>query len=241
MKHAFALVLLLLIASNALAADTNKSPAYPKPIAQKVTRDLDLKLFKIRVEADGRLTSKRKLSAAEEEYLTGMREATFGDYVFDVKPGGISGVSFALFCDAGASADPSCMLATPGNPEKSTSIPGLRFAIPGDGCLYASGHANSYFAERRKYCLTPAGALAEVSQPALYVGLKSKALKPVTLYAGRNLQTAVTTIAAKESLEVLLLQDDLYLVRDGFGLVGWAKLEAEQTAVDVDGLFFAGD
>jgi hypothetical protein len=94
---------------------------------------------------------------------------------------------------------------------------------------------------RRKYCLTPGGDLAEVAQPALYVGLKSKALRPVTLYGERDLQTVVTRIEAKEQIEVLLQQDDLYLVRDGFGLVGWAKIQANQWAVDVEGLFYFGD
>lgn len=240
MNRLIAFLLPLLLAFPALAAD-NPAPAYAKVIAQKITRDLDLKLFKLRVEVDGRLVQKRKLSAAEEEYLTSMREATYGEYLFDVKVGGPNGTPMALICDAGPSGDPSCTFGVPGDPEKSTSLPGLRFAIPGDGCVYASGHANSYFPERRKYCLTKSGDLAEVMQPALYVGLKSKALRPVTLYSERSLQTVVARIEAKEAIEVLLLQDDLYLVRDAFGLIGWAKIEAEQKAVDVDGLFYAGD
>lgn len=240
MKRPIALLMPLLFAFPVWAAD-NPAPAYTRTIPQKLTRDLDLKLFKIRVETDGRLVQKRKLSVAEEEYLTGLREATFGEYLFDVKIGGSSGAAMAVICDAGPSGDPSCTFSVPGSPDKSTSLPGLRFAIPGDGCVYASGHANSYFAERRKYCLSKGGDLAEIAQPALYVGLKSKALRPVTLYAERDQQTVVTRIEAKEAIEVLLMQDDLYLVRDGFGLVGWAKIEAEQKAMDVEGLFFAGD
>lgn len=237
---------LFLLAPPVLAAEGKMpayapGPAYHRAIPNKLVRDVDLKLFKIRVETDGRLTRVRKLSSAETEMFKVMKEVTFVEYLFDLKIGGKDGKPFTVSCDAGPSLDPQCNFSTPGDPNKVVSLIARRFIIPGDGCVYTSGHADSYFAVRRKYCLTPAGNLAEVVQPALYVGLKSKTLRPVTLYSERDLQTIVTRIEAKEPIEVLLMQGELYLVRDGFGLVGWAKIEAGQWAVDVEGLFYFGD
>ncbi|WP_422360875.1 hypothetical protein [Reichenbachiella sp.] len=118
--------------------------------------------------------------------------------------------------------------------------------VNGSGKLYSSGGEGT-FDVRRKFEFI-GGKLKHVDQPMYYVGLKSKTMKPITVYSTTKLETIIAKLPANYEIEVLLSKKPfnqtraLYLVKTGFGLVGWSTLTAGQyKAVDVKGLVYVGD
>jgi len=85
------------------------------------------------------------------------------------------------------------------------------------------------------------GSLQPVAQPFSYAGFQSKALRAIPLYADKQKSGIVTTIAQGAFVEVVLQDGDFFLLRDGFGLTGWAALEQSQQATDIEGFFYNGD
>lgn len=149
----------------------------------------------------------------------------------------------------GASDDPSfeVRLAGAANPlEYGENMFGaLEVFIPGNGALYASGHTNSTFNKRQKFGFDGT-KLVESKQPYLYVGLNSKALRELAIFADQASADSakgapLAVIAKGAALTVLINDGDFYLLKSTFGLVGWVKLSPSQSAEDIDGLFFAGD
>jgi len=165
-----------------------------------------------------------------------------------------SGKYFVVACDSGGSDDFGCSFTAIGGAlDKNNHLPGLRFEIPGDNCVYASGHNDTMFNLRRKFCLD-GDRLKEVKQPLHYVGLRSKTVRDLTFYSDLTLKTPVGTIPRGEFVEVLVANIDQdsnapsglpthnhFLVRDKRGLTGWVGLDETQEAQGVEGLFFAGD
>ena len=151
----------------------------------------------------------------------------------------------------GASDDPTFEVRLAGapaaNPEQygENMFGALEVFIPGNGALYASGHTNSTFNKRQKFGFD-GSKLVESNQPYLYVGLNSKALRELAIFADQaSADTAkgapLAVIAKGAALTVLINDGDFYLLKSTFGLVGWVKLSPSQSAEDIDGLFFAGD
>ena len=123
-------------------------------------------------------------------------------------------------------------------------IPGLKLYIPGNGCVYVSGHTNNYFNVRKKFQLIN-NELIEVKQPFYYVGLKTKTLKPIKLYDSKEMVNVIASLPEDYSIEVLLSDGDystLFLVKTDFGLTGWIDLDYILKKPDkIDKLFFNGD
>jgi len=144
--------------------------------------------------------------------------------------------------DSGPSDDPSFTLTKEGSREPAASIPGLHLYLPGNGSVYASGHADTMFDEHRKYVLKN-GKITETKQPYLAVGLEGKTKKDLTIYTTTAQKEAVAFIPKGATMTVLVADsNDNYLVKTAFGLVGWVKILADsQDATVIDGLFFAGD
>ncbi|HEY1096140.1 MAG TPA: hypothetical protein VGF14_02770, partial [Alphaproteobacteria bacterium] len=186
-------------------------------------------------------------------------------YPFDIRLSAGEKNSYALFCDSGLSSDPTCYMTSPKcqwwedridtqtNPycQNITAFPGTDFVIPGDGCLYASGHTNNMFNEHRKFCLTN-GNLVEVRQGVLKVGLTTTALQDITLYNDQMLTRAVTIVKAGEPVEVMAAQNEpqslngqqsqIYLLSNTYGITGWTSLQyGNQQATQIKGLFYNGD
>ena len=160
---------------------------------------------------------------------------------------------FVIVCSSGGSADYTCSFKPVGSTRDivQNQLEGLRFEIPGDYCVYASGHNNTMFDNRRKYCVDEENQLQEIKQPFHYVGLKSKTLRDLTFYSDKEATNAVGTIPKGEFVEVLVASvryykdgpagHDYFLVRDKNGLTGWVELRTGQEAEDIEGMFFAGD
>jgi hypothetical protein len=143
--------------------------------------------------------------------------------------------------DEGPSVDPEIIVTRVGSREPAGYVPGLNFYIPGTGAIYASGHTNTMFDTRRKYVLE-GDKLVEVKQPFYWVGLESKALKDISLLSKKGGQEVVARLPKGSALTVMLAEEDWYLVKTPFGLVGWLEVkDYTQQAETIEGLFFQGD
>lgn len=108
--------------------------------------------------------------------------------------------------------------------------------INDNGIIYTAGHTNAMFNERHKYIFAN-GRVREVPQPYMYVGIKDKTLKTITLYSQKEGGEVVATLPKGYEVEVLLADEatnessmnNRYLVRTSFGLVGWLRLSEDET------------
>jgi hypothetical protein len=214
------------------------------PEAQRLTKQVifDPAIQKITIVTAKDLAREPKLPADEEKYKKFFEEAgVYMAYPLDVKLNADDTDYLVLRCDSGGSNDPQCVLSTSQDPEKEgVAIPGTLFVIPGDGCVYSGGHTNNMFAAHALHCRKD-GSLQPVAQPFSYAGFQSKALRAIPLYADKQKSGIVTTIAHGAFVEVVLQDGDFFLLRDAFGLTGWAALEQSQQATDIDGFFYNGD
>jgi hypothetical protein len=240
MKRVLLIAGLLLLPHAAFAQDASSLV----PEAQRLTKEVvfDPAIQKITIVTAKDLAREPKLPADEAKYQKFYDEAgVYMAYPLDVKLAADDKDYLVLRCDSGGSNDPQCVLSASQDPEQEgVAIPGTLFVIPGDGCVYSGGHTNNMFAARALTCRKD-GKLQPVSQPFSYAGFQSKALRKLALYADRQNSGIVTTIAPGGFVEVVLQDGDFFLLRDTFGLTGWAKLEQAQQATDIEGFFYNGD
>jgi hypothetical protein len=214
------------------------------PVAERLSKDVvfDPGMQKISIITTKALAREPKLPADEAKYQRFYEEAgVYMAYPLDVKLRPDDKDYLVLRCDSGGSNDPQCVFSASQDPEKEgVAISGTLFFIPGDGCVYSGGHTNNMFSARALTCRMD-GKLQPVAQPFSYAGFQSKALRPLILYADKQNSGIVSTIAPGGFVEVVLQDGDFFLLRDGFGLTGWAKLEQAQQATDIEGFFYNGD
>jgi len=245
--HFWIAAALLLLPGAALAENSAEDLADASalvPEAERLVKDVvfDPAIQRITIVTDKRLAREPKLPADEAKYRKFYEEAgVYMAYPLDVKLSPDDKDYLVLRCDSGGSNDPQCVLSASQDPDTpGTQIPGTLFVIPGDGCVYSGGHTNNMFSARALTCRRD-GKLQPVAQPFSYAGFRGKALRPIPLYADKQKSGIVTTIAQGGFVEVLLQDGDLFLLRDRFGLTGWAALEQSQQAVDIEGFFYNGD
>jgi hypothetical protein len=233
---------LLLLLPNAARAEDSALALVPE--AQRLTKDVvfDPGIQKITIVTAKDLACKPTLPADEPKYRKFYDEAgVYMAYPLDVKLSAGDKDYLVLRCDSGGSNDPQCVFSASQDPEQpGVAIPGTLFVIPGDGCVYSGGHTNNMFSARALTCRKD-GKLQPVAQPFSFAGFQSKALRKLTLYADKQKSDIVTTIAPGGFVEVVLQDGDVFLLRDGFGLTGWATLEFSQQASDIEGFFYNGD
>ena len=214
------------------------------PEAQRLTKDVvfDPGIRKITIITDKSLAREPKLPQDEAKYQKFYEEAgVYMVYPLDVKLEADDKDYLVLRCDSGGSNDPQCVLSASQDPDTpGVQISGTLFVIPGDGCVYSGGHTNNMFSARALHCRKN-GELQPLTQPFSYAGFQSKALRKLTLYADKQKSGIVTTIAPGGFVEVVLQDDRLFLLRNRFGLTGWAELEQAQQPTDIDGFFYNGD
>ena len=226
------------------ADDTRAAALAMIPAADRLEKPVKFgNAVAITVVTDKRLARKPKLPPEEPTYQKAYDDAgVYMVYVTDVKLKVDDADYHVLRCDSGGSDDPQCVIATTQDPNgPGVDIPGRLFVIPGDGCVYSAGHTDNMFDTRAVHCLA-GGELKPVAQPFNYAGLQSKALKELTLYADKTGAAVVTKIAAGQFVEVVLQDGDWFLLRNRFGLTGWAKLATDtQKATEIEGFYYAGD
>lgn len=148
---------------------------------------------------------------------------------------------YHILFDYGMSADPSFSIAKKdGDSFKQLgSISGLILYIPGNGNIYSEGHVNNYFNERKKYKLIN-DRLVEAKQPYRYVGIKTKTKGLLKLYTDKTQEELIATLPPEADIEILLNDNDYYLIKTSFGLVGWWKFSDSKSEIKED-IFFKGD
>ncbi len=177
-----------------------------------------------------------------EGYITRVKVARFS-----FTPGG---KKYILGYDSGGSMDPSFSIYR--DPEGTEEYPfdmgsGLTATLRGDGYLDLTGHINSYGdwirrTEERE------GRLHHVKAPFDYMGLASKALVPLEIYASPEEKEVVGRVAVGEPVTVLLHEyywsaegswEDVFLLKIEPGVVGWwmPKKENNFKAEELEGLF----
>lgn len=126
------------------------------------------------------------------------------------------------------------------------SVSGDELIVPGNGFLYRSGHVNSNFNQTQKFEIQNE-KLLEIQQPFYYVGLQTKTLRPLKLYADKGETQVVAELPTGYAIEILLAEnagqyEAYYLAKTPVGLVGWLKIRAGQyESLDVEGIFWNGD
>jgi hypothetical protein len=238
--HPWLVLGLVLASQTAYAWDPLPEIAVPERLTKEVV--FDPAIQKITIITVKALAREPKLPPDEATYQKFYEEAGVTmAYPLDVKLSADDKDYLVLRCDSGGSNDPQCVLSASQDPEQpGVAIPGTLFFIPGDGCVYSGGHTNNMFDARALHCRKD-GKLEPVAQPVSYAGFQSKALRKLTLYADKQKSGIVTTIAPGGFVEVVLQDGDFFLLRDGFGITGWAALENSQQAVDIEGFFYNGD
>ncbi len=132
----------------------------------------------------------------------------------------------------------------------SFSIGGKQIYLPGNGFVYVSGHSNNMFSEKRKYKLEN-DSLTEIKQPYYYVGLNTKTSETIAIFESQKLERKVATLPKNSEIEVVLceyiydkknefIQDEYYLIKTSFGLIGWWRLDHSYKQT-INGLFYNGD
>jgi len=156
--------------------------------------------------------------------------------------------SLDIVYTAGLSGDPSFSVSSITG-KILTSINCTDFYINELGTIYASGHTNNMFNQRRKFEIKK-DTFLEVKQPFYYVGLKSKTLVPITLYKDKTGKDILAQLPKNYNVEVIASDNQindfesckLYLVKTEFGLLGWLRLsDYERNDSVIEGLFYAGD
>jgi hypothetical protein len=127
--------------------------------------------------------------------------------------------------------------------KESGSIGAKTMYVTGNGFLYTVGHTDR-LNERRKW-LFKNDTITEIIQPYKYVGLKTKTLQPLVLYETKDLKNVVASVPKGYNTEVLLStnvgNEDIYLVKTEFGLVGWTRIHVTprpNIPVDVEGMYY---
>ena len=156
--------------------------------------------------------------------------------------------SLTIVYSQGMSADPSFTI-TDSNDKRIKDFSCLEFYINGSGTIYTSGHTNNMFDRRRKFQMQN-DTIMEIIQPFNYVGLKGRTLKAITLYKDKIGNEIVAQLPKDYEIEILLADgatpdfdlDTNFLVKTDFGLVGWLRLNEDDTyGAILKELYYAGD
>lgn len=153
-----------------------------------------------------------------------------------------STTAYSVVYNPGPSADPTFRFYKKGSDKQAFSISALAVYIPSNGSIYSEGHVNNTFNTRKKFVVEN-GKFREVEQPYYYVGLETETLKPITLYRTENLKRELASLPADYAIEVVAhnKDTDLYLIKTGFGLLGWVDVKSTYGDLTIEGLRFAGD
>lgn len=146
----------------------------------------------------------------------------------------------------GPSADPSFTISkinADGSLTSLKTIGGEELVIPGNGKLYTVSRTNENHIIRRKFVLS-GNSINETKQAAYYAGLKTQTLKPIKIYAEKEMKNLVASLPKNYNVEVLISEGNYFLIKTPFGLCGWIKLEFNQLYREnmlIKDLYFMGD
>lgn len=156
------------------------------------------------------------------------------------------GDSISLAFSPGASGDPEFIFVN-SNEEIIARVEGEELNITSSGNIYTVNNSNNMFLTRCKFQFVNE-VLIETKQPYLYIGLKTKTLKSISIFESSDLKTKVASLPADYNIEVILAKEDeqehhLYLIKTEFGLLGWIKLNSpfDYDKREIENLYMRGD
>ncbi len=153
------------------------------------------------------------------------------------------GEKYLLVYDEGPSEDPGFFFykKEDGDYVDKFEVYADKIFITGTGFVYTAGHTNQYYDKRRKFKFIGT-ELIEVKQPYYYVGLKTKTVRPIKIYSDHACTKILASLPADYEVEVVAADsnDEKYLVKTSFGLVGWWKLDDDYNG-SIKDLTFRGD
>jgi len=152
-------------------------------------------------------------------------------------------LQFLIDFEQGPSNDPMFVVVAGNGKKVIGTINAEQLIVPGDGFFYAVSRMNRNYVEYRKFSLR-GDKLAEVKQPFLYAGLDSTALRPLTIFSGKDGGEVVAAIAKGERLTVVLGEKNYLLIKTRENLLGWLKLDpivATREKMAIEGVYFDGD
>lgn len=239
------------IADSDKTSETNTEIISPSSKSETKATEAFSYLKKLKIGTSGRLFLKynpEKTTVINK----GLNELAKGDPLYDENPMGRKilvetqvspSKAYSVVYSPGPSADPTFRFYKFGSSEPAEfSVGALAVYIPSNGNVYTEGHTNNTFNERKKFSLKN-GKFQEVEQAYYYVGLETKTLKPITLYASKNMTGKLASLPAGYGIEVVAHEKgtDLYLIKTDFGLLGWVKVESTYGDLTIEGLRYAGD
>ncbi len=159
----------------------------------------------------------------------------------------LKGQYYLLF-SYGPSCDPGFYIIDEITGKSVGSTDGMEIYIPGGNSVYTTGHINTTFNKRRKYAFN-GSEFKEVVPEFYYVGLKTKTLKPITLYADEELTTPLANLPEDYNVEVVAAKRTMnyadnikYLIKTELGLLGWSTIETTAfQSLQIEGIMFLGD
>lgn len=150
---------------------------------------------------------------------------------------------FTIECDNGPSGDDHCTFLQEDNGELKSvaNIDGVDFTFPGNGNIYVNGHNDTMFDVRKKYEWRN-GSFSETKQPFYYVGLDTTTREKLEIFSAKDNKDVVATLPKGTRLTVILNEEEYYLIKTTFGLLGWVRIsECPQEQSPIVGIYFAGD
>lgn len=154
--------------------------------------------------------------------------------------------NYAIVFNPGPSEDPAFSIY---DKKKNIieSFSANEFYITSANIIYTAGVSNQMYNKRRKF-IWKGNKIEEEKQPYYYVGMKTKTTKNISLYKNKTGNEIIANLTPNYEIEVILAEaapnsnDQYYLVKTEFGLVGWLRL-AEPYTYDtgIEGLHFNGD
>lgn len=162
--------------------------------------------------------------------------------LIETKISGEKGASYFVDFDPGPSADPVFNIVESKSGKTIGQISGDVLVVPGNGFIYSIARSNEMHTERRKFELKD-GKVEEVKQPFSYVGLDTRAKKPLALKAEKDGGAVIANIPAGDTLQVVIRDGEYLLIKTQFGLVGWWKMntDVQPDNAEIEGIYYAGD
>lgn len=155
---------------------------------------------------------------------------------------------FTIYFSPGPSADPEFII-TDKNGKKMGSIQALKLRLNADLSIYTSGHTNNMFDKKSMFTVQKDTVL-EVKQPFYQVGLAGILLRNIVMFTDDSFDQIQQTINEGAEIEIMFAlpagKDELYerkyLVRTELGILGYIRIENEDTfGALMEGFFYAGD
>ena len=148
---------------------------------------------------------------------------------------------FYLDFHHGHSDDPTYVLTSVSDPEKSFEILAETLHLPGNGNLYYERNVNAHIPLEKGKIVYAKEGFKEVPQPFYAINLETKTLNPIKLYSDEKFSQVIASLEKGSKVTALVAKPESphILIKTPFGLTGWVKDAVFNR--DLEGIYFRGD